>query len=60
MNKQKLELTWIGKNEELKFELRILIEDSKKSYGDCMGLFRPETIKRVAARAASCRFGHDY
>ena len=32
--KQKLELTWIGKDEELKLEPRILIEDSKKSYGD--------------------------
>jgi adenine-specific DNA-methyltransferase len=29
-NKQKLELTWIGKDEELKLEPRILIEDSKK------------------------------
>lgn len=33
-NKQKLELTWIGKDEELKLEPRILIEDPKKSYGD--------------------------
>lgn len=33
-NKQKLELTWIGKDEELKLEPRILIEDSSKSYGD--------------------------
>lgn len=32
--KQKLELTWIGKNEELKLEPRILIEDPDKSYGD--------------------------
>ncbi len=32
--KQKLELTWIGKDEELKLEPRILIEDSSKSYGD--------------------------
>lgn len=32
--KQKLELTWIGKDEEPKLEPRILIEDSKKSYGD--------------------------
>lgn len=37
MSKQKLELTWIGKDEELKLEPRILIEDSKKSYGDCKG-----------------------
>lgn len=33
-NKQKLELTWIGKDEELKLEPRILIEDPAKSYGD--------------------------
>ena len=32
--RQKLELNWIGKDEELKLEPRILIEDSKKSYGD--------------------------
>lgn len=32
--KQKLELTWIGKNEELKLEPRILIEDPEKSYGE--------------------------
>lgn len=34
MPKQKLELTWIGKDEELKLEPRIMIEDPKKSYGD--------------------------
>ncbi len=34
MSKQKLELTWIGKDEELKLEPRILIENPKKSYGD--------------------------
>ena len=34
MSKQKLELTWIGKDEELKLEPRILIEDPKKSYGE--------------------------
>lgn len=33
-NKQKLELTWIGKDEETKLEPRILIEDPEKSYGD--------------------------
>ncbi len=33
-SKQKLELTWIGKNENLKLEPRILIEDPSKSYGD--------------------------
>jgi adenine-specific DNA-methyltransferase len=32
--KQKLELTWIGKDQELKLEPRILIEDPEKSYGD--------------------------
>jgi len=32
--KQKLELTWIGKDEELKLEPRILIEDPTKSCGD--------------------------
>ncbi|MBN1782723.1 site-specific DNA-methyltransferase [bacterium] len=33
-NKQKLELTWIHKNEQPKLEPRILIEDKEKSYGD--------------------------
>lgn len=32
--KQKLELTWVGKDERPKLEPRILIEDSDKSYGD--------------------------
>ena len=32
--KQKLELTWIGKDQEIKLEPRILIEDQEKSYGD--------------------------
>jgi len=32
--KQKLELTWIGKNNEVKLEPRILIEDPTKSYGN--------------------------
>lgn len=32
--KQKLELTWIGKDDEPKLEPRILIEDPDKSYGD--------------------------
>lgn len=31
---QKLELTWVGKNEPLNLEPRILIEDKEKSYGD--------------------------
>lgn len=30
----KLELTWVGKYEEKKYEPRILIEDKRKSYGD--------------------------
>lgn len=33
MAKQKLELTWIGKNIKPKLEPRILIEDPEKSYG---------------------------
>jgi adenine-specific DNA-methyltransferase len=33
-NKQKLELTWIGKDQQPKLEPRILIEDPEKSYGD--------------------------
>lgn len=32
--KQRLELTWIGKEEQVKLEPRILIEDPEKSYGD--------------------------
>ena len=32
MNKTKLELTWIGKNERKKLEPRILLEDPSKSY----------------------------
>ena len=34
INKQKLELTWIGKQDKPKLEARILIEDPEKSYGD--------------------------
>ena len=30
----KLELTWVGKYEEKKYEPRILVEDKSKSYGD--------------------------
>jgi adenine-specific DNA-methyltransferase len=33
-NKQKLELTWIGKDKKPKLEPRILIEDPEKSYGE--------------------------
>ncbi len=32
--KQKLELTWIGKENEIKLEPRIFIEDTSKSYGE--------------------------
>ena len=32
--RQKLELNWIGKDEELKLEPRVLIQDSEKSCGD--------------------------
>jgi adenine-specific DNA-methyltransferase len=34
MDKQKLELTWIGKEKRPKLEPRILIEDPDKSYGN--------------------------
>ncbi|RJP96347.1 MAG: site-specific DNA-methyltransferase [Desulfobacteraceae bacterium] len=34
MSKQKLELTWIGKDKQPVLEPRILIEDPEKSYGD--------------------------
>ena len=34
IKKQKLELTWIGKDEQPVLEPRILIEDPTKSYGD--------------------------
>lgn len=34
MKNGKLELTWVGKNERLKIEPRILLNDSSKSYGD--------------------------
>jgi len=32
--KPKLELTWIGKDQQPRLEPRILIEDRDKSYGD--------------------------
>jgi len=32
--KQKLELTWIGKDEDVKLEPRVLVEDTELSYGD--------------------------
>ncbi len=34
MNKQKLELTWIGKDDEVRLEPRVLIENPELSYGD--------------------------
>lgn len=33
-NKQRLELTWIGKGQDPKLEPRILLEDTEKSYGN--------------------------
>jgi len=33
-NNQRLELTWVGKDDQPKLEPRILIEDSEKSYGN--------------------------
>ena len=33
-HKQKLELTWIGKDQQPNLEPRILVEDPEKSYGD--------------------------
>lgn len=33
-NNQKLELTWIGKDQQPRLELHILIEDPLKSYED--------------------------
>lgn len=33
-NKQKLELTWIGKDREINLEPRVLVEVPEKSYGD--------------------------
>jgi adenine-specific DNA-methyltransferase len=38
IKKQKLELTWIGKDEQPVLEPRILIEDPTKSYGDALVL----------------------
>lgn len=32
MTKQKLELTWIGKDQRPRLEPRILLEDPKRSY----------------------------
>ena len=31
---QKLELTWIGKDQDFEVEPRIIIHDKEKSYGD--------------------------
>ncbi len=33
-NKQRLELTWIGKDDEIKLEPRVLVENLELSYGD--------------------------
>ena len=32
--KGKLELTWVGKEERVRLEPRVLVEDPEKSYGD--------------------------
>lgn len=32
--KQKLELTWVGKDNRIKLEPRVLVENPEKSYGD--------------------------
>src|SRR4030042_1748384 len=34
MTKGKLELTWVGKEERVKLEPRVLVEDQAKSHGD--------------------------
>jgi len=34
MKKGKLELTWVGKDERVRLEPRVLVEDASKSYGD--------------------------
>ena len=36
--KQKLELTWIGKEKRLKLEPRILLEYTEKSYPDLLSI----------------------
>ena len=45
MSKQKLELTWIGKDKRPKLEPRILLEDPARSY---------HAKQRVSERDASC------
>ncbi len=39
-HKPKLELTWIGKDQQPKLEPRILIEDPEKTYGDTFSLLK--------------------
>mgnify|MGYP001619351708 CR=1 FL=1 len=34
MKKGRLELTWVGKDERIRLEPRVLVEDTEKSYGD--------------------------
>lgn len=34
MKKQRLELTWVGKDERIKLEPRVLVEEPDRSYGD--------------------------
>ena len=38
---QKLELTWIGKDEQPRLEPRILIEAPERSYGHTQNMFIP-------------------
>jgi len=42
---QKLELTWIGKDEQPRLEPRILIEDPERSYGHTPRPSREGSIK---------------
>ena len=51
---QKLELTWIGKDEQPRLEPRILIEDAEKSYPPQSPLTKGE-VKGVRKHAYSWR-----
>ena len=44
---QKLELTWIGKDNQPKLEPRILIEDPEKSYVDGPQSITPEDFENL-------------
>jgi len=66
-NKQKLELTWIGKDKQPQLEPRILIEDAGKSYGDnkkfstaCKDRYPNIEITKIPAMLLGrCEFGKD-